>query len=265
MAKTIAICNQKGGVGKTTTAINVSAAIAAAEKRTLLIDMDAQGNATTGLGLDKHRVEQSIYNAMIDGVDITSILKPTDLNFLKIVPSNTALVGAEVELVGVVSRETRLRHLLAAIQNDFDYIIIDCPPSLGLLTLNALSAADSVLIPVQCEYYALEGIADLQRTIALVKERINPHLKVCGIVLTMFDPRNNISHQVVGEIRNHFKDVVFNSIIPRNVRLTEAPSFGKPILLYDVNSKGAISYFDLAKELMLHVESAAARPNLVKQ
>jgi len=258
MAETIAICNQKGGVGKTTTAINLSAALAAAEKRTLLIDLDAQGNATTGLGFNKHEIESSIYNAMIDGVDLTSVLQPTELNFLKIVPSNTALVGAEVELVGVVSRETRLKHLLSAVQDEFDYIIIDCPPSLGLLTLNALSAANSVLIPVQSEYYALEGIADLQRTISLVKDRINPGLRICGIVLTMFDGRNNLSRQVMDEVRNHFKDMVFHSIIPRNVRLSEAPSFGKPILLYDVNSKGAASYFELARELLLSDEEKEA-------
>ncbi|MBT3181515.1 MAG: ParA family protein [Deltaproteobacteria bacterium] len=251
MAEIIAICNQKGGVGKTTTSINLSAALAAAEKRTLLIDLDSQGNATTGLGFDKHKVEYSIYNALIDGVDITSILLSTDLKYLKVVPSNTSLVGAEVELVGVVSRETRLKHLLQAVDDEFDYIIIDTPPSLGLLTLNALSAANSVIVPVQCEYYALEGIADLQRTISLVQDRINPELKIFGIVLTMFDSRNNLSHQVLTEVKTHFKEVVFHSVIPRNVRLSEAPSYGKPILLYDVNSKGAVSYFELAKEVLM--------------
>lgn len=258
MAETIAICNQKGGVGKTTTSINLAAALAAAEKRTLLIDLDAQGNATTGMGFNKHEIPQSIYNALIDNVDVTSILQKTSLDYLKMVPSNTALVGAEVELVGVVSRETRLRHLLEAVQDEFDYILIDCPPSLGLLTLNALAAADSVIIPVQCEYYALEGIADLQRTIGLVRERLNPNLKICGIVLTMFDSRNNLSHQVMGEVKCHFRENVFNSIIPRNVRLSEAPSHGKPILLYDVNSKGAESYFELAKELLLVNDSGPA-------
>jgi chromosome partitioning protein len=250
MAEIIAICNQKGGVGKTTTSINLSASLAAAEKRTLLIDMDAQGNATTGLGLNKHEIGQGIYNALIDNVDITTVLRQTDLEYLKIVPSNTSLVGAEIELVGVVSRETRLRHLLSAVQGEFDFIIIDCPPSLGLLTLNALSAADSVIIPVQCEYYALEGLADLQRTITLVRDRLNPKLKIGGILLTMFDARNNLSHQVAEEIKNHFKGTVFNSMIPRNVRLSEAPSYGKPIILYDVNSKGAESYLDLAKEFL---------------
>ncbi|HPM40862.1 MAG TPA: ParA family protein [bacterium] len=250
MAQIIAICNQKGGVGKTTTSINLSAALAAAEKKTLLIDLDAQGNATTGMGFDKHSIPQSIYNVLIDDVSITSIMQTTELPCLKMVASNPSLVGAEIELVGVVSRETRLKHALDSISDEFDYIIIDCPPSLGLLTLNALSAAEKVLIPVQCEYYAMEGIADLQRTITLVQNRINPKLKIGGIVLTMFDARNNLSHQVQNEIRNHFKDAVFQVVIPRNVRLSEAPSHGKPILLYDVSSKGAASYFDLANEVL---------------
>lgn len=250
MAEIIAICNQKGGVGKTTTAINLSAALAAAEKHTLLIDLDAQGNATTGMGIDKHHVAGSIYNIIIDGTDIASLQIGTELPFLKVVPSSPALVGAEVELVGIVSRETRLKQQLEAVRKDFDYIVVDCPPSLGLLTLNALVAADSVLIPVQCEYYAMEGIADLQRTISLVKGRLNPNLKTKGIILTMFDARNNLSHQVQNEMRNHFKSEVFHVVIPRNVRLSEAPSFGKPILLYDVASKGAQSYFELAKEVL---------------
>ncbi|HPQ80333.1 MAG TPA: AAA family ATPase, partial [bacterium] len=230
--------------------INLSAALAAAEKRTLLIDLDSQGNATTGMGFDKHNVPESIYNVLIDDVQLSTILQDTELPYLKVVASNPSLVGAEIELVGVVSRETRLRQVLESVDADFDYIIIDCPPSLGLLTLNALSAAESVLIPVQCEYYAMEGIADLQRTISLVKSRINPQLRIRGIVLTMFDARNKLSHQVQDEIRNHFKDSVFHVVIPRNVRLSEAPSHGKPILLYDVSSKGAASYFELANEVM---------------
>ncbi len=250
MAEVIAICNQKGGVGKTTTAINLSAALAAAEKRTLLIDLDAQGNATTGMGIDKHHVAGSIYNVIIDEADLSTLRLDTELPFLKMLPSSPSLVGAEVELVSLVSRETRLKQRLDGIRNEFDYIIIDCPPSLGLLTLNALVAADSVLIPVQCEYYAMEGIADLQRTIALVKGRLNPGLATKGIILTMFDSRNNLSHQVQNEMRNHFKNAVFQVVIPRNVRLSEAPSYGKPILLYDVESKGAQSYFDLAKEIL---------------
>jgi chromosome partitioning protein len=251
VAEIIAICNQKGGVGKTTTSINLSAALAAAEKRTLLIDLDAQGNATTGMGLDKHRMSKSVYDVLIDDADPLGLLQDTELPHLKMMPSSPSLVGAEVELVGIVSRETRLKARLERLQNSFDYIIIDCPPSLGLLTLNAMVAADAVLIPVQCEYYAMEGIADLQRTIALVRARLNPALHIRGIVLTMFDARNNLSHQVQQEIRQHFKENVFSAVIPRNVRLSEAPSYGKPILLYDVTSKGAQSYFDLAKEFLM--------------
>ncbi len=250
MAEIIAICNQKGGVGKTTTSINLSAALAAAEKRTLLVDLDAQGNSTTGLGFDKHRIQHSIYDVITNDVDISAAQRQTELDYLKMVPSNTALVGAEVELVGIVSRETCLKRCLETIHHNFDYIIIDCPPSLGLLTLNALVAADSVLIPVQCEYYAMEGIADLQRTIQLVKNSLNKDLRIRGIILTMFDARNNLSRQVQNEIRNHFKDTVFHVVIPRNVRLSEAPSHGKPILLYDVTSKGAQSYFELAREVL---------------
>lgn len=262
MTEIIAICNQKGGVGKTTTSINLAAALAAAEKRTLLIDLDAQGNATTGMGLDKHNIEYSIYDALIKDANVVSIIQETDLPYLKMVPSNPALVGAEIELVGVVSRETRLKFYLDSIKKDFDYIIMDCPPSLGLITLNALSAASSVLVPVQCEYYAMEGIADLHRTITLVKSRINPDLKVRGIVLTMFDARNNLSHQVQKEIRNHFKEAVFEVVIPRNVRLSEAPSYGKPILLYDISSRGSVSYFELAKEVMLRSEAVLTNTNL---
>ena len=262
MAEIIAICNQKGGVGKTTTSINLSAALAAAERRTLLIDLDSQGNATTGMGVDKHRVEQSIYDVITGETSIAAVRRDTDLEYLSLIPSNTSLVGAELELVDVVSRETRLKNALESFRGDYDYIIIDCPPSLGLLTLNALVAADSVLIPVQCEYYAMEGIADLQRTISLVKGSLNRDLTVRGIILTMFDSRNNLSRQVQSEVRSHFKEAVFHVVIPRNVRLSEAPSHGKPILLYDVSSRGAQSYFELAKEV-LAASSLTQRQNVV--
>jgi chromosome partitioning protein len=250
MSEIIAICNQKGGVGKTTTAINVAACLAAAEKKTLLIDLDPQGNASTGLGINKYEVEASIYDVLMRGADIKSVIQVLDLSHLSIIPSNADLVGAELELVEVVSRETKLKESLTAIQDSYEYIIIDCPPSLGLLTLNALTAARSVLIPVQCEYYAMEGMADLQRTIGLVQKSLNTSLRVRGIVLTMFDPRNNLSRQVTEEVRQYFGDVVFESVVPRNVRLSEAPSYGKPIILYDVNSKGAASYLALAQEII---------------
>lgn len=259
MGKIIAICNQKGGVGKTTTAINLSACLAAAEKRVLLIDLDPQGNTTTGLGIDKHSNSMSIYNVLIDGVSLEEAAIDTQMPFLTLVPSSTDLVGAEVELVEIVSRETQLAERLQNDKKSYDFIIIDCPPSLGLLTLNALTAADGLIIPVQCEYFAMEGIADLQKTISLVKARLNQKLQVLGIVLTMFDPRNNLSHQVQNEIRSHFHNAVFHVVIPRNVRLSEAPSHGKPIILYDIASKGAQSYFDLAKEVLEHQEEVVQK------
>jgi len=254
MAEIIALCNQKGGVGKTTTAINLSACLAAAEEKTLLIDLDPQGNSTTGIGFDKYSMEHGVYEILLSELEPQSLLIETEMPNLRLLPSNRSLVGAEIELVGIVSRETILKRRLESISGQFDYIIIDCPPSLGLLTINALSAADSVLIPVQCEYYAMEGLADLQRTIAFVRERINHQLKVRGIVLTMFDARNNLSYQVSNEIKDHFQSTVFQVTIPRNVRLSEAPSYGKPIILYDVNSKGALSYIDLAKEFLSRTE-----------
>ncbi len=253
MAEIISICNQKGGVGKTTTAINLAAGLAAAEKRTLLIDIDPQGNAGSGLGIDKHTIKSGIYNVLIGEIKAEEVVIPTSLEYLKLIPSNTNLVGAEIELLDNVSRETILKRALNTISSEYDYVIIDCPPSLGLLTLNAMVASNSVLIPVQCEYYAMEGVADLSRTIQLVKERMNKDLKVKGIILTMFDGRTSLSRMVADEIKKHFKESVFEVIIPRNVKLAEAPSFGKPILLYDVRSKGALSYFDLAKEILHRV------------
>lgn len=250
MGEIITICNQKGGVGKTTTAVNLAACLAAAEKKTLLIDIDAQGNATTGVGIDKATLDGTIYDVLIDDHDFSSVLKSTSLEYLKVIPANHDLAGAEVELVGVIGRETRLKDRLQPILSEFDFVIIDSPPSLGLLTLNALSAASSVLIPVQCEYYAMEGIANLYRTIELVRDRINPDLKVRGIVLTMYDKRNNLSLQVSENIRSYFKEKVFQVIIPRNVKLSEAPSHGRPIILYDVNSKGALAYFELTQEIL---------------
>jgi chromosome partitioning protein len=252
MARVISIANQKGGVGKTTTAVNLSASLAVAEKKTLLIDFDPQGNATSGLGVSREEASQSIYRALIDDVPLKALLRDTDLDFLKIIPSNIELIGAEIELVSFPNREMRLKNALKEIRNDFDFLIIDCPPSLGLITVNSLTASDSVLIPLQCEYYPMEGLSQLIKTIKLIKNGLNPWLKIEGILMTMFDTRNNISHQVTVEVRKHFGEMVFKTVIPRNVRLSECPSFGKPIILYDADSRGAESYLDLAKEVLSH-------------
>ncbi|HGE69729.1 TPA: ParA family protein [Candidatus Poribacteria bacterium] len=252
MSKVIAVANQKGGVGKTTTAINLSACLADLGFKILLLDTDPQSNTTSGLGLDPRKLNKSIYHVLIDNVPITEIITDTSVKRLSLVPSNADLVGAEVEMVSLIAREMRLRSALQSVRDQYDYIIIDCPPSLGLITLNALTACDSVIIPIQCEYYALEGLGQLLETITLVKDNLNPKLEIEGILLTMQDRRVKLSDQVISEVRNYFKGRVYNTNIPRNIRLSEAPSFGKPIILYDPKSAGAKAYMKLAKEVSGH-------------
>ena len=251
MTRVISVANQKGGVGKTTTSVNLSASLAVAEQNTLLIDIDPQGNATSGLGVPKEKIEsKSIYHALINRARLQDLILDTDLDFLKVVPSDLDLIGAEIELVPFPDRESRLKSAIQDLKGAFDYMIIDCPPSLGLITVNSLTASDSVLIPLQSEYYPMEGLTQLLKTIKLIKANLNPELKVEGILLTMVDRRNNLSHQVTEEVRAHFPGLVFNTTIPRNVRLSECPSFGKPIILYDSGSRGAESYLELAREIM---------------
>ena len=228
MGRVLAIANQKGGVGKTTTAVNLAASLAAAEKRTLLVDMDPQGNATSGIGSDKSVLQGTIYHALIGEAEARDVLVHTVLDALDLLPATTDLIGAEVELITAFARESKLQGVLEAVRDDYDYIIIDCPPSLGLLTVNSLTAADSVLVPLQCEFFALEGLSQLMNTIQLIQRDLNPKLEIQGIILTMFDSRNNLSHQVTEEVRRHFSDRVFETMIPRNVRLSEAPSHGLP-------------------------------------
>ncbi len=260
MARVIAVANQKGGVGKTTTAVNISASLAIAEKRTLLIDADPQGNASSGVGVARGQVRLSLYDAVIDERPVRDvILHDEHLPFLHVLPATQDLVGAELELVDRPHRETALRRALAPVLDDYDFIVIDCPPSLGLLTLNVLTAADSVIIPIQCEYYALEGISQLLNTIRLVQQNFNPGLAIDGVLLTMFDSRINLARQVANDAREYFGSGVFRTVIPRNVRLAEAPSFGKPILLYDVQSVGAKSYLSVAQELLTRVEAGATQ------
>lgn len=250
MAKIIAIANQKGGVGKTTTSINLSSCIAHLGKKVLLVDIDAQGNTTSGLGIDKASLEKSVYDVLINGANIKDVIIDTCQKNLSLCPSSIELAGAEIELVSMMSRETILNEALSEVKDDYDYILIDCPPSLGLVTLNALTASNSVLVPIQCEFYALEGLSQLMNTISLVRKRLNRGLEVDGLVLTMFDSRTNLSIQIVEEIKNHFGDNVYSTLIPRNVRLSEAPSFGLPIIMYDAKCAGANAYIELAKEVI---------------
>ena len=250
MGTVICIANQKGGVGKTTTAINLSASLAAAENRCLLIDCDPQGNATTGVGIDRSKLEQGLYDLLLGTGSHEDLVSKTRLATLDLIGATGSLIGAEVEMVSLEKKEFRLSLGLAALKSFYDYVFLDCPPSLGFLTVNALTAADSILVPLQCEYYALEGLSQLLKTVRAVKRRLNPPLHLLGILLTMYDSRNNLSQQVAEEVRSHFKEKVFETTIPRNVRLSEAPSYGKPIILYDITCKGSQSYLALAKEFM---------------
>ncbi len=261
MGRVISIANQKGGVGKTTTAVNISAILAKKGKKVMLIDADPQGNASSGLGLEKD-MENSLYDVLINDANIEDTLQDTELKTLKVCPSNMDLAGAEVELVSEMSREQRLKEKLDEIKEEYDFVIIDCPPSLGLITLNAFTASDSVLIPVQCEYFALEGLGQLLNTINLVKKHLNKTLEVEGAVLTMYDMRTNLSNQVVKEVKRYFEDKVYKTVIPRNIKLSEAPSFGMPIIMYDAKSKGARAYEKLARELLKNTE---ARENKDKE
>ncbi len=250
MGKIIAIANQKGGVGKTTTAVNLASCLAVAEYITCLIDMDPQANSTSGVGFEKEILDFSIYDVLIGAKAISEVVRTTDLPYLNLVPSSISLVGAEVELVNMLSRESRLKSAVDIIVDDYQYLIVDCPPSLGLLTINALTAADSIIIPIQCEYYALEGLGQLMNTIKLVQEHLNPKLQIEGVLLTMYDSRLNLSRQVSEEVRRYFNKKVYTTVIPRNVRLSEAPSFGKPIILYDILSAGAENYMSFTKEVL---------------
>ena len=253
MAKTVAIANQKGGVGKTTTAVNLSACVAQLGKRVLAIDIDPQGNMTSGLGVDKDSVAASIYDLLINRTDAREAIIGTQIDGLDLIPANIELAGAEVELVSMMAREQVLKRALYAVQNDYDYVFIDCPPSLGLLTLNSLTAANTLMVPIQCEYYALEGLSQLMLTVRRVKKSYNPAITITGILITMYDGRLNLSAQVLDELKKYYSDKLFRTVIPRNVRLSEAPSYGEPALYHDKYSRGSLAYLDVAKELLARV------------
>jgi chromosome partitioning protein len=250
MGKVIALANQKGGVGKTTTAINLGASLAVLEKKTLIIDADPQANATSGTGFDIKKVKTGLYECLIDGIDPNRIVLNSEMENLDLIPSHIDLVGAEIEMLNMPEREFMLKKVVEKVKDKYDYILIDCSPSLGLITVNSLTAADAVLIPVQCEYFALEGLGKLLNTIKIIQTRLNPALEIEGFLLTMYDSRLRLSNQVVEEVKKHFQDMVFETIVQRNIKLSEAPSFGKPVLMYDAESKGSVNYLNLARELL---------------
>ncbi|MBS2096655.1 ParA family protein [Carboxylicivirga linearis] len=250
MGKIIALANQKGGVGKTTTAINLAASLAVLEYKVLIIDADPQANATSGLGFDLKEIDDSIYECIVDGIDPTKAILQTEIDHLAVMPSHIDLVGAEIEMLNLPNRERVLSGVLEQLRDQYDFILIDCSPSLGLITVNALTAADSVIIPVQCEYFALEGLGKLLNTIKIIQSRLNPELEIEGFLLTMYDSRLNLSNQVVEEVQRHFQDMVFETLVSRNIKLSEAPSYGKAVVMYDATSKGAVNYLNLAKELL---------------